>query len=84
MYCKRGHSIWNRRPTDRTRQFLIRNQQNVQQHREYGFLIARALKGLLKIRYLVLGGAVGGGVTLQKVRIRPKYLCNFFFTYNYF
>lgn len=27
----------------------------------------RALRGVLKIRYLLLGGAVGGGVTLQKV-----------------
>lgn len=29
--------------------------------------VVRALRGLLKIRYILLGGAVGGGVTLQKV-----------------
>lgn len=30
-------------------------------------LVARLVKGVLKIRYLVLGGALGGGYTLQKV-----------------
>lgn len=35
--------------------------------RQYGMLIARAVRGVLKIRYLVLGGAVGGGMTLNKV-----------------
>lgn len=30
--------------------------------------VVRALRGLLKIRYILLGGAVGGGVTLQKVQ----------------
>ncbi|XP_013133839.1 PREDICTED: dynamin-like 120 kDa protein, mitochondrial [Papilio polytes] len=34
--------------------------------RKYGMLIARAVRGVLKIRYLVLGGAVGGGMTLNK------------------
>ncbi|XP_068624336.1 dynamin-like GTPase OPA1, mitochondrial isoform X3 [Battus philenor] len=34
--------------------------------RTYGMLVARALRGVLKIRYLVLGGAVGGGMTLNK------------------
>ncbi|CAG9572578.1 unnamed protein product [Danaus chrysippus] len=34
--------------------------------RQYGMLIARAVRGVLKIRYLVLGGAVGGGMTLNK------------------
>lgn len=29
--------------------------------------VVRALRGILKIRYILLGGAVGGGVTLQKV-----------------
>ncbi|KAJ2939069.1 hypothetical protein O0L34_g10258 [Tuta absoluta] len=36
------------------------------QKRRYGFLVARAIRGVLKIRYLVLGGAVGGGMTLNK------------------
>ncbi|XP_026317929.1 dynamin-like 120 kDa protein, mitochondrial isoform X2 [Hyposmocoma kahamanoa] len=36
------------------------------QKRRYGMLVARALRGVLKIRYLVLGGAVGGGMTLNK------------------
>uniref|UniRef100_A0A8D8XX81 Dynamin-like GTPase OPA1, mitochondrial n=2 Tax=Cacopsylla melanoneura TaxID=428564 RepID=A0A8D8XX81_9HEMI len=35
-------------------------------HRGYGMIIAKVLKGVLKVRYLVLGGALGGGVTLNK------------------
>jgi optic atrophy protein 1 len=35
-------------------------------------IVARILRGALKIRYLVLGGAVGGGVTLQKTYDRWK------------
>lgn len=35
-------------------------------HRGYAMVITRILRGALKIRYLLLGGAVGGGVTLQK------------------
>ncbi|XP_020283236.1 dynamin-like 120 kDa protein, mitochondrial isoform X5 [Pseudomyrmex gracilis] len=34
--------------------------------RGYAMVVARILRGALKIRYLLLGGAVGGGVTLQK------------------
>jgi len=37
--------------------------------RGYAMIVARILRGALKIRYLILGGAVGGGVTLQKVTI---------------
>ncbi|XP_022828651.1 dynamin-like 120 kDa protein, mitochondrial isoform X2 [Spodoptera litura] len=36
------------------------------QRRKYGMLVARAVRGMLKIRYLVLGGALGGGMTLNK------------------
>lgn len=35
-------------------------------HRGYAMIVAKVLKGVLKIRYLVLGGALGGGVTLNK------------------
>ncbi|XP_076298769.1 dynamin-like GTPase OPA1, mitochondrial isoform X4 [Lasioglossum baleicum] len=35
-------------------------------HRAYAMFIGRILRGALKVRYLLLGGAVGGGVTLQK------------------
>lgn len=38
-------------------------------HRGYAMMVTRILRGALKIRYLLLGGAVGGGVTLQKVNI---------------
>ncbi|XP_061511921.1 dynamin-like 120 kDa protein, mitochondrial isoform X2 [Anopheles gambiae] len=37
-----------------------------QQQRHYGMLIGRVLRGVLKLRYLVLGSAIGGGVTLNK------------------
>lgn len=35
-------------------------------HRGYAMFIGRVLRGALKVRYLLLGGAVGSGVTLQK------------------
>ncbi|XP_044017914.1 dynamin-like 120 kDa protein, mitochondrial isoform X2 [Aphidius gifuensis] len=38
----------------------------INQHRAYGMFIANVVKGVLRLRYLVLGGAVTGGVTLQK------------------
>ncbi|XP_017958726.1 dynamin-like 120 kDa protein, mitochondrial isoform X6 [Drosophila navojoa] len=34
--------------------------------RGYGMFVVRILKGALKLRYLVLGGAIGGGVSLSK------------------
>lgn len=37
--------------------------------RGYAMIVARILRGALKIRYLIIGGAVCGGVTLQKVTI---------------
>lgn len=30
-------------------------------------IVVKLLRGVLKIRYLVLGGAIGGGLTLQQV-----------------
>ncbi|XP_018374150.1 PREDICTED: dynamin-like 120 kDa protein, mitochondrial isoform X3 [Trachymyrmex cornetzi] len=35
-------------------------------YRGYTMVIAKILRGALKIRYLLLGSAVGGGITLQK------------------
>lgn len=35
--------------------------------RGFGMLIARVIKGVLKLRYIVIGSAVTGGYTLQKV-----------------
>ncbi|XP_058460435.1 dynamin-like 120 kDa protein, mitochondrial isoform X3 [Malaya genurostris] len=37
-----------------------------QYYRGYGMFVGRVLRGILKLRYLVLGGAIGGGVTLNK------------------
>jgi hypothetical protein len=36
--------------------------------RSYGMLIGRVLRGALKLRYILLGGAVGGTVTMNKVK----------------
>lgn len=36
-------------------------------HRAYGMIFTRVLRGALKLRYILLGGAIGGGVTVQKV-----------------
>ncbi|XP_072393787.1 dynamin-like GTPase OPA1, mitochondrial isoform X1 [Diabrotica undecimpunctata] len=63
--CQRGMCLlWTGRTLERSRPFL--KQQYIYQRREYGMLIARALRGVLKIRYLLLGGAVAGGGALQK------------------
>lgn len=32
-------------------------------------LVVRALRGVLKLRYLLLGGAIAGGGALQKVAL---------------
>ncbi|XP_011190849.1 dynamin-like 120 kDa protein, mitochondrial isoform X4 [Zeugodacus cucurbitae] len=34
--------------------------------RKYGMFVVRILRGALKLRYIVLGGAIGGGVSLSK------------------
>ncbi|XP_049882110.1 dynamin-like 120 kDa protein, mitochondrial isoform X2 [Pectinophora gossypiella] len=51
-----GRSLLLRKPIDTS---LV-------QKRRYGMLVVRAVRGMLKIRYLLLGGAVGGGMTLNK------------------
>lgn len=55
-------SVWNGRSMLLRRPIDPRHIQS----RKYGMLVARAVRGLLKIRYIVLGGAVGGGMTLNK------------------
>jgi len=30
-------------------------------------MVGRIIRGALKIRYLLIGGAVGGGISLQRV-----------------
>ncbi|KAJ8929319.1 hypothetical protein NQ314_018027 [Rhamnusium bicolor] len=49
------------------RDLFLKQQYVICQRREYGMLIVRALRGVLKIRYLILGGAVAGGGALQQV-----------------
>ncbi|XP_019873301.2 dynamin-like 120 kDa protein, mitochondrial isoform X2 [Aethina tumida] len=63
--CQRGVcTLWGGRTLDRARPLL--HQQYKYQRREYGMLVVRALRGVLKIRYLLLGGAVAGGGALNK------------------
>lgn len=57
-------SLWGGRALDRSRPLL--QQQYIYQKREYGMLVVRALRGMLKIRYLLIGGAVAGGGALNK------------------
>lgn len=60
------YAIWTGRALERSRP-LLKGKQGFKAHqRSYGMLVVRALRGVLKIRYLLLGGAVGGGVTLNK------------------
>lgn len=35
--------------------------------REFALLVARAIRSALKLRYLVLGGAAAGGISLHQV-----------------
>lgn len=58
-------TIWTGRALDRSRPLL--KQKYIYQRREYGMLIVKALRGVLKIRYLLIGGAVAGGGALQQV-----------------
>lgn len=43
--------------------------------RGYGMLVVRILRGALKLRYIVLGGAIGGGVSLSKVSFASYITC---------
>uniref|UniRef100_A0A1L8E013 Dynamin-like GTPase OPA1, mitochondrial n=2 Tax=Nyssomyia neivai TaxID=330878 RepID=A0A1L8E013_9DIPT len=45
---------------------LQHNLQLITPRRTYGMIVARVIRGALKLRYLVLGGAIGGGMTLNK------------------
>lgn len=63
-YC----GLWSGRALDRSRPLLNQHwQHHHQRRRQYGMLVLRALRGVLKIRYLLIGGAVAGGGALQKV-----------------
>ncbi|XP_048520538.1 dynamin-like 120 kDa protein, mitochondrial isoform X2 [Dendroctonus ponderosae] len=57
-------SIWGGRATERTKPLFYQHYKF--QKREYGMFVVRALRGVLKIRYLLLGGAVAGGGALNK------------------
>lgn len=62
--CQRGIcSTWSGRALDRSKPLL--KQQYYYQRRDYGMLVVRAIRGVLKIRYLLLGGAVAGGSALN-------------------
>lgn len=57
--------LWTGRVLERSIPRSILYSKN--QRREYGMLVVKALRGVLKIRYLLLGGAVAGGSALNQV-----------------
>jgi acyl CoA:acetate/3-ketoacid CoA transferase alpha subunit len=66
-----GRNQWNHCGNLRYRQNLFENVGQgsaVVGYRSYGMLIGRVLRGALKLRYILLGGAVGGTVTMNKVK----------------
>lgn len=65
-----GKNQWNHCGNLRYKQQLFENRplnNNTISVRNYGMLIGRVLRGALKLRYLILGGAVTGTVTMNKV-----------------
>ncbi|XP_037956313.1 dynamin-like 120 kDa protein, mitochondrial isoform X2 [Teleopsis dalmanni] len=46
--------------------YVVPRQWNVPHTRQYGMIVVRVLRGALKLRYILLGGAIGGGVSLTK------------------
>lgn len=65
------HDFFNRHPNnDSLLHTRHRNRYLLIQKRDIGGIVFRIVRGALKIRYLVLGSAVGGGVTLSKVRLK--------------
>lgn len=59
----RHRAMLTKRPLERLTSF--RNPISYQT-RNIGMLVGRLIKGVLKIRYLLIGGAVGGGISLQR------------------
>lgn len=68
-------SSLNRLPLRKTK--LLSVKYGYQFHRN--FWLARLASRLLKIRYLILGSAVGGGYTAKKVFICGSYFMHFVF-----
>lgn len=60
------HNYWTNRPNYHPKLLLTKPQYG-QSSRGYAMFVARLIKGALKVRYLLLGGALGGGYSLQKV-----------------
>lgn len=66
-----GKNQWHQYGNSRYRQQIFDSQLQLRDvgRRNYGMIIARVFRGALKLRYLLLGGAVTGSVTLNRVRI---------------
>lgn len=70
-------SSLNRLPLHKTK--LLNVKHGYQSHRN--FWLARLASRLLKVRYLILGSAVGGGYTAKKVFSSGSYFVHFVITY---
>lgn len=73
-------SSLNRFPLHKTKLLSVKH--GFQSHRN--FWLARLASRLLKVRYLILGSAVGGGYTAKKVFISGIYFMRFVFIIMYF
>uniref|UniRef100_A0A8D2P8B2 Dynamin-like GTPase OPA1, mitochondrial n=1 Tax=Zosterops lateralis melanops TaxID=1220523 RepID=A0A8D2P8B2_ZOSLA len=73
-------SSLNRLPLHKTK--LLNVKHGYQSHRN--FWLARLASRLLKVRYLILGSAVGGGYTAKKVFLSRIYFMHFVFVIRYF
>lgn len=65
-----GRNQWNHYGNLRYRQALLENTNqtnSIVSARSYAMIVGRVLRGVLKLRYILLGGAVGGTVTMNKV-----------------
>lgn len=62
--------------TNNRRNQLLLIQQQQQQHRSIVSLVG-VLRSVLKIRYIILGSAVGGGLHANNVRLFVRSLFNF-------
>lgn len=63
---KHGHSTFSGPRFPSTNLLKVKSHSYNTPSRSVAMVVVRVLRGVLKVRYLLLGGAVGGGMTLKK------------------